>query len=99
MKRKKKKYTPPLVHDLSGTTIRGAQAFNCKSGHAAGQLCDFGAVAGGQCRDGGTATLGCSTGAQYFPTPKQCKDGMMATLSCWDGNAAFGKCKSGYGVM
>ena len=99
MKRKKKKYAPPLVHDLSGTTVKGAQAFNCKSGHNAGQLCDFGAVAGGQCRDGGAATLGCSTGSQYSPTPKQCKDGMMATSSCKTGNSAFKTCKSGLGVI
>ncbi len=97
MKKKKKKYTPPLVHDLSGTTIRGAQAFNCKSGAEAGQLCDFGAVAGGQCNTGRVATLGCSAGAEYVPMPKQCRPGFMATQQCRDGTSAQGTCKTGFG--
>ncbi|MEA3490180.1 MAG: hypothetical protein U9R44_07610 [Candidatus Omnitrophota bacterium] len=90
----KKKYVPPVIYRLNGVSREEAQAFNCKSGSNAGQLCDVGAIAGGQCSSGRTATLGCSIGNVAGGTDV-CKSGSMATNRCRTGGVAKDQCKDG----
>ncbi len=93
--KKKKKYIPPVVYNITGGVGNSVQAQNCRSGRNANAQCNVGRNAANLCNQGIQALSGCSSGSEHQPGV-DCKAGPSAFgQKCWEGGFAVGQCKAG----